>query len=82
MKYLINLGNNLDGAHSKICDSLEGCQKALDDCCAAQFNALSQRDCHKGFGNVKFNGKKIAQISWNGRIWNLDGTEYKSQVTA
>lgn len=42
---------------------------------------LTQRDCRKGFGDVYLDEKLIARVSWNGRVWNLDGSEMKLAVT-
>jgi hypothetical protein len=82
MNYVINLGNKLDGKKLVECATLAECQKKLDDTCAANFNELSQRDCHRGFGDVKQNGRLVNRVSWNGRIWNLDGSEYGVEVAA
>lgn len=40
---------------------------------------LGASDMRHGFGNVcDEGGDVVARVSYNGRIWNLDGTEHTS----
>jgi hypothetical protein len=36
---------------------------------------LGASDMLKGFGNVTENGKVLARVTYNGRVWNADGSE-------
>lgn len=36
---------------------------------------LGASDMLRGNGNVKQGGKLVARVSYNGRVWNPDGTE-------
>jgi hypothetical protein len=43
-------------------------------------NGLGASDLRRGFGDVYNGRKKVAHVSYNGRVWGLDGKEILCRV--
>lgn len=62
-KFTIKLGRNTIG-----CDSLADCVKAFEE----YSYDFGSRDLRRGDGNIYRNGKQVAHVSYNGRVWRED----------
>lgn len=74
----INLSNDIEGKVYVEGETLEELSKRLRE--YSDEVAIGASKMARGFGEVRQVGSRtlVARISYNGRIWNLDGSEHKS----
>lgn len=74
---VINLSNDIEGKVYAEGKTLEELSKRLRE--YSDEVGMGASKMVRGFGEVRQVGTRVlvAQISYNGRIWNLDGKEHK-----
>ena len=65
-----------DARDADLTESLEAASRALRRTVEALDIGVSQTSA--SFGDVYEGLRTVARVSYNGRIWNLDGTEWKA----
>lgn len=75
MRYTVNLSNAITPNACVHVDSLEAASRAVRRTVETLDIGVSQTSA--SFGDVYEGLRLVARVSYNGRIWNLDGSPWK-----